>query len=86
MLLTEQRACRRTGSARCIADVYDALSVRRIYKVAFPHEDCVRIIRDEAGTHFNPQLVEVFLSIQGEFREIAERFRAVEDRRNAEGL
>ncbi len=57
-----------------IADVYDALSVRRIYKSAFDHEECVRIIRDEAGRHFDPELVEIFLKIESEFREIAQRF------------
>jgi cyclic di-GMP phosphodiesterase len=68
-----------------IADVYDALSVQRIYKDAYSHEQCVQMIREGAGTHFNPHLVEVFLSIQREFREIAEQFRAIEDRRKSEG-
>lgn len=68
-----------------IADVYDALSVRRVYKEAYSHEDCVAMIRNGAGTQFNPHLVEVFLSIQEEFRDIAERFRAIEDRRNRFG-
>ena len=68
-----------------VADVYDALSVRRVYKEAYSHEDCVQMIRKGAGTHFNPQIVDVFLSIQDEFREIAERFRAIEDKRNADG-
>lgn len=68
-----------------IADVYDALSVRRVYKEAYSHEQCVKMIADASGTHFNPKLVEVFLSIQDEFRDIAERFRAIEDRRNTFG-
>lgn len=68
-----------------IADVYDALSVQRVYKEAYSHEQCVQMMRDGAGTHFNPHLVEVFLSIQGEFREIAEQFRAIEDRRKSVG-
>jgi putative two-component system response regulator len=68
-----------------IADVYDALSVRRVYKEAYSHEDCVAMIRNGAGTQFNPHLVDVFLSIQDEFREIADRFRAIEDRRNKFG-
>lgn len=57
-----------------IADVYDALRMKRVYKDSKPHEECVRIIREEAGQHFDPQLVEVFLSIQHQFREISERF------------
>ena len=58
-----------------IADVYDALSVRRVYKEALPHEECVRMIEEQAGKQFDPELVEVFLTIAGQFRDIAERFR-----------
>jgi putative two-component system response regulator len=58
-----------------IADVYDALSVERVYKPAYPHEQCVQMIRREAGAHFDPDLVEVFLGIESQFREIARRMR-----------
>ncbi|MCA9068677.1 MAG: hypothetical protein KDA84_07130, partial [Planctomycetaceae bacterium] len=44
------------------------------YKEAFPHEKCVAIIAAESGKQFDPQLVEVFLKIEGQFREIAEQF------------
>lgn len=57
-----------------IADVYDALRVKRVYKESKPHEECVRIIREDAGQHFDPNLVEVFLSIQHQFQEISDRF------------
>lgn len=57
-----------------VADVYDALSVRRVYKEAFPHEKCVNIIREQAGKQFDPSLVEVFLKIEAEFADIARRF------------
>lgn len=57
-----------------IADVYDALRVKRVYKEAKPHDECVRMIREEAGRHFDPALVEVFLSIEHQLREISERF------------
>jgi len=57
-----------------LADVYDALSVRRVYKKAFPHEECVQYIRKEAGQHFDPVVVEVFLSIESQFEEISTRF------------
>lgn len=56
-----------------IADVYDALTTRRVYKDACSHERTVEIIAEGAGSHFDPDLVEVFLEIQGKFREIAER-------------
>ncbi len=55
-----------------IADVYDALSNRRVYKEAFPHEKCVEIIKDGAGKSFDPEIVAVFLELQSEFREIAQ--------------
>lgn len=57
-----------------IADVYDALSARRVYKAAFSHDKCVQIIREEAGRHFDPKLVEVFLSIEGDFLRIRQRY------------
>ena len=58
-----------------IADVYDALASPRVYKPAYPHEKCVEIISQEAGRQFDPDLVEVFLSIEQQFREISARFR-----------
>jgi HD-GYP domain-containing protein (c-di-GMP phosphodiesterase class II) len=57
-----------------IADVYDALSTRRVYKEAFPHQECVEIISEQAGGQFDPALVEVFLRIQEEYEEIALRY------------
>ncbi|QDU38874.1 Cyclic di-GMP phosphodiesterase response regulator RpfG [Maioricimonas rarisocia] len=57
-----------------IADVYDALSVRRVYKPPMPHEFCVNEIRNNAGTQFDPQLVDVFLSISDQFRDIVNQF------------
>jgi response regulator RpfG family c-di-GMP phosphodiesterase/serine/threonine protein kinase len=50
-----------------IADVYDALRSRRVYKPALPHVDVVRIMREESEGHFDPALMLVF-------RECAERF------------
>ena len=54
-----------------IADVYDALSARRVYKDAYAHDRCVEIIRSESGKHFDPRLVDVFLDVESEFAEIA---------------
>lgn len=60
-------------AARIIAvvDVYDALSVRRVYKEPFRHEKCVRIIREGAGTQFDPHIVKVFLEIEADFQQWA---------------
>ncbi len=57
-----------------IADVYDALSTKRVYKEAFPHAKCVEIIRSEAGRQFDPRLVESFLEIAPLFENIARRY------------
>ncbi|GAB5606115.1 HD-GYP domain-containing protein [Sideroxyarcus sp. TK5] len=57
-----------------LADVYDALICKRVYKKAFSHEDAVAFIVDGRGKHFDPDVVDAFLAIQDEFRQIAERF------------
>lgn len=57
-----------------LADVYDALICKRVYKQAFSHEDAVAFIVDGRGKHFDPDVVDAFLSIQEEFRQVAERF------------
>ena len=57
-----------------VADVYDALISRRVYKDAMPHEQAVTIIAEGKGKHFDPDLVDAFLQISDEFRAIAQRF------------
>jgi HD-GYP domain-containing protein (c-di-GMP phosphodiesterase class II) len=56
-----------------IADVYDALSSQRAYKDALPHKECVEMVSAEAGRQFDPKLVDVFLRVETEFRDIARR-------------
>ncbi len=57
-----------------IADVYDALASRRVYKEPYPHEKCVEIIKAECGKQFDPRLIEVFLSVHEQFRDIGRKF------------
>ncbi len=57
-----------------VADVYDALISRRVYKPPFSHEEACRIIRDGWGTHFDPDVVDAFLEIADECHDIARRF------------
>ena len=57
-----------------IADVYDALISRRIYKEGMPHEQAVQIIAAEKGRHFDPDMVDAFIEIQDEFKAIAQRY------------
>jgi response regulator RpfG family c-di-GMP phosphodiesterase len=59
-------------SARIIAlaDVYDALTTRRLYKEAFSHKRSRQMIVELKGTHFDPQVVDVFLGLEDEFNRI----------------
>ncbi|MFA6188093.1 MAG: two-component system response regulator [Sulfuricurvum sp.] len=57
-----------------LADVYDALISRRVYKEPMPHEIAVKIIVEGKGKHFDPDIVDTFLSLQDEFQSIASRF------------
>lgn len=53
-----------------IADVYDALRMERSYKPGLSHEVSVQKIIEQSGSHFDPQLIEVFKSVTGEFDKI----------------
>lgn len=53
-----------------LADVYDALRQKRVYKEALSHEDTVKMIKQKSGEHFDPKLVEIFLENEREFKEI----------------
>jgi putative two-component system response regulator len=57
-----------------VADVYDALISRRVYKEGMSHDRAVAIIVEGRGTHFDADMVEAFVDIQGEFSAIALRF------------
>ncbi|MFQ5462628.1 MAG: diguanylate cyclase [Phycisphaerae bacterium] len=54
-----------------VADVYDALTTERPYKGAFSHEKSVEIITGSSGTHFDPDVVKVFLQLEREFAGVA---------------
>jgi len=61
-------------SARIVAlaDVYDALTSKRVYKEAFSHQVAKEIIVESSGTHFAPDIVDAFLKNEDEFRRIRE--------------
>ena len=58
-----------------LADVYDALTSKRVYKDAFAHDIAKSIIVKDAGTHFAPEVVDAFLAAEQPFIDIRERFR-----------
>ena len=65
-------------SARIVAlaDVYDALVSKRIYKEALPHEYAKSIILAERGKHFDPIVVDAFLRCEKEFIKIVKKYSA----------
>lgn len=62
------------GRLMAIADVYDALISKRVYKEALSHEEALEIIKNGSGSHFDPLLVKTFLEIESSFRNIAETY------------
>ncbi len=59
-----------------IADVYDALTSKRVYKKAFADEKTDRIIHEESGKHFEPQIVDIFLRNKSHIVEIRQSLTA----------
>ncbi|MES3008872.1 MAG: two-component system response regulator [Pseudomonadota bacterium] len=57
-----------------VADVYDALISKRVYKDGMSHENAVNIIKEGNGSHFDPDMVYAFVAVQEEFRRIAAQF------------
>ncbi|MCC6797210.1 MAG: response regulator [Candidatus Hydrogenedentes bacterium] len=56
-----------------VADVYDALTTRRVYKDAFTHTVAQNLIVEGRGTHFDPVLVDAFLALEPQFHEVCTR-------------
>lgn len=57
-----------------VADVYDALICKRVYKDAMTHEKAKSIISEGTGKHFDPQVIEAFLAQEDLFIKIASEF------------
>jgi putative two-component system response regulator len=57
-----------------VADVYDALISRRVYKEGMPHAKAVGIIAEGRGTHFDPDIVDAFMALTDEFQAVAQRY------------
>ena len=57
-----------------VADVYDALISKRVYKDAFPHAKAAKIIRENHGSSFDPKVVDAFNAVEEEFKAIAREF------------
>jgi len=61
------------GRILAVADVYDALTSKRVYKPAFTHETSKGIIVGDRGTAFDPDVVDAFLAVEGTFMKVRER-------------
>jgi response regulator RpfG family c-di-GMP phosphodiesterase len=59
-----------SGRIVALADVYDALTTKRVYKPPVSHEEARKIIIDGSGAHFDPRVVKAFLAAEEEFRAV----------------
>lgn len=64
-----------SGRLMALADVYDALISKRVYKPAFSHDKARRILLEGRGRHFDPAVVDAFLDAEDEFIAIAAAYR-----------
>ncbi len=62
-----------------LADVYDALTTKRVYKPAFSHEKSRTIIVNEMASHFDPDVLTAFLEHESRFIEISQQYAAHEE-------
>jgi CHASE2 domain-containing sensor protein len=62
------------GRLMALADSYDALTSKRVYKPQIPHDKAVEIIIEEKGSHFDPEVVDAFLEVKEHFRQIALKY------------
>jgi response regulator RpfG family c-di-GMP phosphodiesterase len=64
-----------SGRLMAVADVYDALISKRVYKPAFSHEKAMQIIKEGSGNHFDSDVVDALLKIEDTFIEIATQYK-----------
>jgi len=63
-----------SGRLMAVADVYDALISKRVYKPAFSHEKAVAIIREGRGSHFDPDVVDAMDATEDQFKSVAAQY------------
>jgi putative two-component system response regulator len=62
------------GRINAICDVFDALTSDRPYKNAWPVEDAVDHLKENAGSHFDPDLVALFIDVLPDILTIRETY------------
>ncbi|MFO7941757.1 MAG: HD domain-containing protein [Bacillota bacterium] len=63
-----------SGRIMALTDAYDAMRSERVYKKAFSHDYCVEAITENSGTHYDPDIVAIFLENEHEFNRIYDEF------------
>ena len=61
------------GRIMAIIDVYDALVSERPHKKAFTHDEAIELIEKEAGEHFDPDIVEVFIAVKEQIKAVSDK-------------
>ena len=61
------------GRITAVADVYDALTCKRVYKEAYDHETAKKILLEGSGTNFDSRIIQAFLRREEDFIQIRER-------------
>ncbi len=62
------------GRLMALADVYDALISKRVYKRGFSHDEVRQMLIEESGAHFDPDVVNAFLAREADFLRIAKKW------------
>ncbi|PKO15817.1 MAG: hypothetical protein CVU39_09855 [Chloroflexi bacterium HGW-Chloroflexi-10] len=62
------------GRITALTDAYDVMRSKRPYKEAYPEEEVIRIIKAEAGYHFDPYLVKVLIGIRKQVNSIFNQY------------
>ena len=68
------------GRLMALVDAYDALTSKRVYKSQLSHEEAVQIILAGKGSHFDPEVVDAFMKVKENFRQIAMTYTDSQDR------
>lgn len=64
-----------SGRLMAVADVYDALISKRVYKPAFDHDKASGILKEGRSNHFDPDVIDAYIMIEDQFRQIAADFK-----------
>ena len=67
------------GRIMAVADVYDALRTRRVYKPPFSHQKTREIILADSGKQFDPGIIKAFLARESEFEQASELLQSAEE-------